>query len=255
VFGMDQYKFSPDHNKMIVDAIVEGYRDYIEHRKDRKSKMKISSAFSWTKGNFIESKLADESMDHGFTYKKSKAGLTWDYLQFIHGESKILFLIKNAAYFNEECFSQAKLPNKSERKGPRRTYLHELSKINKDLSFPSYSHSAKRGKRTERVEQISWFILESEVKAELDNFTSSYNQFHILTYSIDDAYQISEIIHYLPNPNDNIAYLVEDLSDFISGATLTEEEREIVAPEMNEDVMDPAAFDIGIYEDDEQQEI
>lgn len=252
---MDQYMFSSDHNKMIVDAIVEGYRDYIEHRKDRKSKMKISSAFAWTKGNFIESKLAEECMDHGFTYKKSKAGLTWDYLQFIYGGSKILFLIKNAAYFNEDCFSQAKLPNESRKKGPRRTYLHELSKINKDLSFRSTVQSTEREIGTKRVEQLSLFILESDVRDELDNFASSYNEFHILTYSIDDAYQISQIMHYLPNPNDNIAYLVEDLSDYISGATLTEEEREVVAPEMNDDVMDPAAFDIGIYEDEEQQEI
>lgn len=249
---MDQYKFSPEHNKMIVDAIVDGYRDYIEHRKDRKSKMKISSAFSWTKGNFIESKLAEECISHGFAYKKSKAGLTWDYLQFIHGDSKILFLIKNAAYFNEECFSQAKLPNDSGKKGPRRTYLHELSKINKDLAFPSTRQSSKRGKETERVEQLSLFILESRVRDELEDFTSSYNQFHILTYALDEAYQISEIRHYLPNPNDNVAYLVEDLSDFISGAELTEEDRDVVAPEMNDDVMDPAAFDIGIYEEEQQ---
>lgn len=66
---------------MIVDAIVDGYRDYVEHRKDRKAKMEISSAFAWTKGNFIESKVAEECVDHGFTYKKSKAGLTWGYLQ------------------------------------------------------------------------------------------------------------------------------------------------------------------------------
>jgi len=252
VFEMDQYKFSPEHNKMIVDAIVDGYRDYIEHRKDRKSKMKISSAFSWTKGNFIESKLAEECIRHGFTYKKSKAGLTWDYLQFIHGDSKILFLIKNAAYFNEECFSQAKLPNNSGKKGLQRTYLHELSKINKDLAFPSTRHSSKRGNETEAVEQLSLFILESRVKDELDDFASSYNQFHILTYALDEAYQISEIRHYLPNPNNNVAYLVEDLSDFISGAELTEEDRDVVAPAMNDDVMDPAAFDIGIYEEEQQ---
>lgn len=249
---MDQYKFSPEHNKMIVDAIVDGYRDYIEHRKDRKSKMKISSAFSWTKGNFIESKLAEECIRHGFTYKKSKAGLTWDYLQFIHGDSKILFLIKNAAYFNEECFSQAKLPNNSGKKGLQRTYLHELSKINKDLAFPSTRQSSKRGNETEAVEQLSLFILESRVKDELDDFASSYNQFHILTYALDEAYQISEIRHYLPNPNNNVAYLVEDLSDFISGAELTEEDRDVVAPAMNDDVMDPAAFDIGIYEEEQQ---
>lgn len=96
---MKEYQFSPVHSKMIVDAIVEGYRDYVEHRKDRKKKMKISSAFAWTKGNFIESKIADECVFHGYQYKQSKAGLTWDYLQFINKDRKSLFLIKNAAYF------------------------------------------------------------------------------------------------------------------------------------------------------------
>ncbi|CAI8944136.1 Restriction endonuclease [Brevibacillus sp. IT-7CA2] len=250
---MEQYKFKSEHNKMIVDAIVDGYREYIEHRKDRKAKMKISSAFAWTKGNFIESKVAEECIDHGFTYKKSKAGLTWDYLQFIHGDSKILFLIKNAAYFNEKCFSQAKLPTDSGRKGPRRTYLHELSKINNDLVFSSTQQSSAKEKAYESHEQLSFLVLASQVKDELENFKSSYNEFHILTYALDEAYQISEIMHYLPNPNDNIAYLVEDLSDFISGADLTEEDREVVAPEID-DIRDPAAFDIGILDEEQQNE-
>jgi hypothetical protein len=251
---MDQYKFKSEHNKIIVAAIVDGYRDYIEHRKDRKANMKISSAFAWTKGNFIESKVAEECVEYGFTYKKSKAGLTWDYLQFIHGDSKILFLIKNAAYFNEHCFSQAKLPTNGTKKGPRRTYLHELSKINKDLVFLSTQQPSIEKEGLENYEQLSFLVLESQVKDELENFKSSYNEFHILTYGLDEAYQISEIMHYLPNPNDNIAYPVEDLSDFISGADLTEEDREVVAPEMNEDIMDPAAFDIGILEEEQQNE-
>ncbi|MGN7764114.1 spr1630 family ClpXP-sensitive toxin [Paenibacillus sp. 22594] len=250
---MEEYKFNSEHNKMIVDAIVDGYRDYIEHRKDRKSKMKISSAFAWTKGNFIESRLAEDCVNYGFTYKKSKAGLTWDYLQFIHGDSKILFLIKNAAYFNESSFSAAKIPNENSKKGPHRTYLHDLSKINKELKFSSNPQLSTEGKEAERVEQLSFWIVESQVRDELKKFASSYTEFHILTYALDEAYQISEIKHYLPNPVDNIAYLVEDLSDFISGADLTDEDREVVAPEMNEEIMDPAAFDIGILEDEQQQ--
>ncbi|MDM5281921.1 hypothetical protein [Peribacillus frigoritolerans] len=251
---MDQYKFNSEHNKMIVEAIVEGYREYIEHRKDRREKMKISSAFAWTKGNFIESKVAEECIDHGFTYKKSKAGLTWDYLQFIHGDSKILFLIKNAAYFNEECFSQAKLPTNGGSNGRRRTYLHELSKINKDLIFSPNRQQSAEEEASEHFEQLSFLVLEKQVKDELDHFKSSYNEFHILTYALDEAYQISEIMHYLPNPGDNIAYQVENLSSYISGADLTEEDREVVAPEANDDLMDPAAFDIGILEEEQQQE-
>ncbi len=250
---MDQYKFNSDHSKMIVEAIVEGYREYIDHRKDRREKMKISSAFAWTKGNFIESKVAEECIDHGFTYKKSKAGLTWDYLQFVHGDSKILFLIKNAAYFNKESFSQAKLPTKSGRYGRTRTYLHELSQINKDLIFTN-KHKDSSEMTAERSEQLSLLVPEKQVKAELDHFKFSYNEFHILTYALDEAYQISEIIHYLPNPGDNVAYEVENLSDYISGADLTEDEREVIAPDANDEILDPAAFDIGILEEEEKNE-
>ncbi|MFC6653992.1 DUF5986 family protein [Paenibacillus rhizoplanae] len=248
---MEQYKFSSENNKMIVEAIVEGYRDYIEHRKDRKAKMKISSAFAWTKGNFIESKIAEECVDYGFRYRKSKAGLTWDYLQFIHGESKILFLVKNATYFNEKCFSQSKLPANRGNKGSHRTYLHELSKINKGVEFSKFQPVVDDGEVTERYEQLSFFVSENQVKEELENFQSSFTEFHILTYTLDEAYQISEVKNYLPNPTDNVAYLVEDLSDFIFGAELTNEDREVVAPEMGEEIMDPAAYDIGILEEDQ----
>mgnify|MGYP001287866321 FL=1 len=53
---MDRYKFDELHSKKIVAAIVEGYRDYIDHRKERHENMIISSAFAWTKGNFIDRK-------------------------------------------------------------------------------------------------------------------------------------------------------------------------------------------------------
>ncbi len=39
---MDQYKFRADHSKMIVDAMVDEYHEYIAHRFDCKQKMKIS---------------------------------------------------------------------------------------------------------------------------------------------------------------------------------------------------------------------
>ncbi|TFJ92405.1 DUF5986 family protein [Lentibacillus salicampi] len=246
---MDQFKFDGDQSKRIVDAIVEGYRDYIEHRKERYEKMIISSAFAWTKGNFIESKIAEVNGD--LTYKKAKAGLTWDYLQFIQGDKKLLFLIKNAAYFNEDSFSHAVLPNRSKSDGHLRSYLHELSKINRGLEFSPSQQSQEN--TTEQSMQLSLFVPENQVKEELDRLQNVYNEFHILTYKIDKAYQISNIMHYLPNPDDNIAYRVEDLSDYILGAELTDEERGIIAPEPDSEFVDPEAFDIGIFEDEEKK--
>lgn len=195
---MDQFRFNPKDSEIIVNAIVEGYRDYIEHRKDRHENMTISSAFAWTKGNFIESRIAEASSDLNLTYKFAKAGLTWDYLQFIHGDSKKLFLLKNAAYFNENSFSQPLLPNQQKVKGLRSTYLHELSKINQNISFPFHKENQLV---SEQGEQLSLFISRGQVKVQLDELRNTYNEFHILTYKIDAAYQISEVMHYLPNPD------------------------------------------------------
>lgn len=156
-------------------------------------------AFAWTKGNFIESKIAQISPLLSLKYKFAKAGLTWDYLQFIHEDTKKLFLIKNAAYFNEDNFSQALLPNQQKSKGPRRTYLHELSKINQHIEFTSdYQPKSEY----EITEQLSLFIPEKQIRDDLEKIQKDYNEFHILTYSIDDAYQISEIIHYITQPDE-----------------------------------------------------
>lgn len=248
---MEQYRFNPKDSETIVNAIVDGYREYIEHRKDRYEKMTISSAFAWTKGNFIESKIAEISSTLQLSYRFAKAGLTWDYLQFIQGDTKKLFLIKNAAYFNENGFSQAVLPNQQKSKGHLRTYLHELSKINYGLEFPYDNNQYQTS--SEQSEQLSLFISEEKVKKDLEEFKNNYNEFHILTYKIDDAYQISEIMHYLPNPENNIAYKVEDLSKYISGSELTDEEREIIAPELDGGIIDPAEYDIGILEKEDEE--
>lgn len=89
------------------------------------------------------------------------------------------------------------------------------------------------------------------MKEELEHLASTYNEFHILTYAIDDAYQISKVQHYLPNPHDNIAYFIEDLSDLISGAELDDSEREALTPDV-EDIVDPAAYDIEILEGEQR---
>lgn len=249
---MEDFKFDLEQKKMIVDAIVEGYRDYAAHRLDRSRNMVISSAFSYTKGNFIDSKVAEECSKLGFTFKKSKAGLAWVYLQFEHGETKRLFLIKNNAYFDPESFSRATLPSSDGRKGAKRTYLHELSKINSDISFEQFGtyQVTDHFGDVNFLEQPSFFTSEEMAKSDLQNLNKMYNEFHILTYTIDDAFQISEIKQYLPNPENNKAYLIDNLSDFISGAELGSEERDVLAPESQEEIYYPGAYDIGILSEE-----
>src|SRR5690625_2054 len=249
VILMEKYKFTQEHYTMIVKAIIDGYREYIRQRRDRESKMILSSAFAWTKGNFIESEIAATCKEIGFTHIFSQAGTTWQYLQFVDHETKSLFLIRNGRYFNPTSFASSKAPIPSKEQGKLRLYLHELSKINQYVEFsPSYKPK-KIQKESNR--QLSFLYTEKAVSEQLELFKSKYESFHILTYTLDAAQQITKIMHYLPNPSDRIAYEIADLSNYISGAELTEEERSVIAPE-REDFIDPDAFDIGIFEVDEE---
>ena len=47
---------------------------------------------------------------------------------------------------------------------------------------------------------------------------------------------------------------MEDLSKYILGAELSDEEREIIVPEQGHDILDPTEFDIGIFEETEKKD-
>lgn len=248
---LERYKFNSKDSKTIVNAIVNGYRDYVEHRIERDKKMIISSAFAWTKSNFIETRIANEVNRRNISYKTATAGLTWKYLQFYYTDSKRLFIVKNATYFNENSFSNHISPNRS--KGRTRSYLHELSKINHHITFPN-TKQIQAEFTNSGSEQLVLYIPGTSIDDELESIKSTFEEFHVITYKIDASYQISEIIHYLPNPDDNIAYKIENLTKYISGAELSDMEREIIAPVAGHDILDLPAFDIFISDDDEEKE-
>lgn len=45
-----------------------------------------------------------------------------------------------------------------------------------------------------------------------------YDKFYMVTYEIDQAFMISKIHVWMPNPNDNKAYPVDDLTKFIDNS-------------------------------------
>lgn len=244
---MDEYKFTPDESKLLVQAIIEGYSEYIKHRIEHFRSVKISSPFTLDKASFIESKIAEIGNQINLTYRKSKAGLNWNYLQFMFRDKKILFLVMNAAYFDESRFSQEPLPD-HKRKGTPRTYLYELSKINAGLAFKEGKYTPER--QTEAIEQLALFEEEQLAFYELDDEAKVFNEFHVITYKIDSAFEITEIMHYLPNPENNKAYFIEVLSHYISGAELTGEEREILASAEDTDPPDFESEMIEIFEEE-----
>ncbi len=232
--GLDSFKLKPDYARMIVDAIVDGYRDYIEIRKKYRSMMAISSGFAWTKSNFIEHKVAERCQALGFRYKKARAGLTWDYLQFIHEQDRMMFVIKDAAYFLPAGSGANRLPHPMMQASSQRTYLHDLARLNHHILFPD-EYREPAFMFDEELTQASFdFGLEQDYGAIPEDVYMAVNEFHILTYALDSRHQMSDIIHYMPSPEDHRAYEIEDLSPFIDGAELSEYDRKVFAVDEDE---------------------
>lgn len=240
---LEHYQFSQEHNEMIVNAIVSGYQKYVDLRCELDKKMAISFAFAWTKENFIESEVADVCAKNGFTVKLSKAGPSWDYLQFLNDETKSLFLIKNAGYFNQPGFSNSRILIPESSQGNSLTYLQELAKMNQGIDFSTKyqleeSYDLDQG-------NLTLTYTETQKSEQLPLLRSEYDSFHILTYQLDRAHQIKQIMHYLPDPVDNVGYLLKDLSNYITGNELTREERIVLASGEPEEYFEPKVFDLG----------
>lgn len=232
--GLDLYKLKPHYARMIVDAIVDGYRDYIEIRKKYRSLMAISSGFAWTKSNFIEHKVVERCQSLGFRYKKARAGLTWDYLQFIHEQDRMMFVIKDAAYFLPAGSAQSRLPNPIMQASSQRTYLNDLARLNQHILFPDEAREPEFVFDEELTQGAFDFGLGQDFGAVPEDVYMAVNEFHILTYALDSRHQMSEIIHYMPSPSDHRTYEIEDLSSLIQGAELSEEERKVFAADEGE---------------------
>lgn len=245
---MQEYSFSSDLNQKIVDGILKGYNEYIEVRKDKKRTMNISGAYAWTKGNHIEDAVSKELLDLNITFNPAKAGYTWGYLQFNHddGVSKKMFIIKNAKYFNVEEFDRSKTPLSGRSSTKKTNYILELANANSEVEFIEQVVD-------DSIEQLSLFVdlglPQSDSSVEVaKTISKEFNEFYIITYSTDEAHQISEVKQYMPNPIDKKAYLINDLSSFIgtSHIEISTIDDSLINAEVEEMIYDAQDFGIGL---------
>ena len=253
---MKAYSFSSEVNQKIVDGILHGYKNYIRERNDKRSTMKISDAYAWVKGNHIDDQIATECEDIGIVYKKAKAGYTWGYLQFSSSEDKSMFIIKNAKYFNSDNFPGGKgIKGNKKRNTDEENYLKKLSRINRNIDFPEeLSFFPKETAIPEFMSILDESVLKSLEDTEVTRLQKDYDKFYMVTYAIDQAFMISTIQVWMPNPVDNKAYLVDDLTEFIENSpidfgnvdtTVLEEDN------MEYDYESPTAVDFDIFHEDD----
>lgn len=213
---MKHFQLPHELNISIVDGIVEGYKDYLSVRKEKARELKVHGAYAWVKGNHIDHHVAVECEKHGVTGRLSKAGLTWQYLQFQLKEDKVLFLVKNARYFDPNAVDKGK-DVKGRTRWTKTSYMANLTNINSSIEFPEVADLIQQGQST----QLQLELLEDAQVVQIDSndtleVSKQYNRFYIVTYEIDSEFLISEIKLWMPNPVNNKAYLVKNLTEFIN---------------------------------------
>ncbi|WP_399629798.1 hypothetical protein [Sporosarcina sp. SG10008] len=172
---MTVYKFSEELNIRLVRGIEQGYSDYAEVRREKRSELLVSSAYAWVKGNHIEDQVARELKVLGIECKREKAGYAWEYLSFNEPKKNHLILIKNATVIKGKSTKPIlDIPNSD-------NYLVKLSKINSSIDFDEVK-GPKQGTLTFLDLQMPSLSTEDE---ELEKLKKQYNHFYILTYTID----------------------------------------------------------------------
>ena len=254
---MKEYCLPEKLNEGIVDGIIEGYRDYLDVRRQKARELKVHGAYAWVKGNHIDHYVALACEKYGVTSTLAKAGVTWQYLQFSQKADKVLFIVKNARYFNSDEVDKG-IDAKGRTRTSKASYMNHLMDINRGVDFEKIPAKAfNQSVQLELLEDFNPIPLRAEDTKGMD---TQFDRFYIATYHIGEDYQIGEIRLWMPNPADNRAYLISELTPYIGQKPghLFEIEPELKSVLTQsiaaEGVLDAAAFGIVLDDKVEEQE-
>ncbi len=226
-------------------------------RRQKAHDLKIHGAYAWVKGNHIDHHVAEACEGHGVKSTVAKAGMTWQYLQFANQDEQTLFIVKNARYFNADEVNKG-MDAKGKPRSRRSSYMDNLMAINRNVDFGSVQglETAEQSIQLELLQDFQPLSLLPEDTAGMDK---QFDRFYIATYHIDDDHLISEIRIWMPNPENNKAYLISDLTAYIGNKPghlfgVEEELRAVLDQTIAaEGILDAGAFGIVIDDSEEKK--
>ncbi|PNZ70634.1 hypothetical protein E2556_01170 [Staphylococcus croceilyticus] len=214
----------------ILEGIVHGYKDYIHVRTKAHRTMEISEAYAYVRSNHIEHQVAMHIKEY-MEFQKSNAGPSWKYLKFsgsgLSNNQPLSFILKNEKYFNAEAVTLGK--NAFNKKGEKeKEYLRELISKNQNIDFD------KLQIEYQNPHQMDW---DDYLSNPNQNATKQKNEgiFNIITYNIDaNTKMINSVKIWTPNPMNNKAIMMEDLSEEVMRIIAHEEDYLIENEEFKE---------------------
>lgn len=206
----------------VVDGILEGYRNYLEERRQKKAELKVSAGYAFTKGNHIDDTIATKLQNLIENDELAKAGESWEYLQFTFAtdNDKCLFIVKNVYRLNRTFQSTQK----------QSRYLVDLAKINNPWIESLRTSQAKMAGVTI---QLQFFDTVEEQFAQKIN-EEGISRFYILTYETDRiTKKIIKVELVAPDEKTRELHLIQDLTPYLatSDVIINEEEYSVISGE------------------------
>lgn len=200
--------FNDTQSQEVVDAILTGYKNYIDVRLKAKKELRVSAGYAWTKPNFIDDAFSKAELQFITKDTIKHAGQSWEYIEFesYNGElGKVLLIIKGEARLKQTFPEVAK---------KQTGYLFELAKINN--SFIEKQISIDENEDEAMLDSVQLeLISDSELEALAKN-ASEVNNFLILTHQVDSNYQMTKIQVVMPDAHRGKLLPLQDLSSYIS---------------------------------------
>lgn len=108
-----------------------------------------------------------------------------------------------------------------------------------------------------QLELFNDFYVNNELGKESSELRKSIDRFYIVTYAIDESRLISKISLFMPNPKDNKAYLIDDLTKYIKPYHQPVIDDELISALSTtveaDEHLGAHWFDIGIVDDEEEK--
>src|SRR5690625_4821681 len=137
-----------------------------------------------------------------------------------------MLIIKKSKNFDSDDFPRSKGIRKRKKPVDNETYLKRLSRINSQVDFPEEQSLFSKVEMDQIVSIFEDTTLQQLEESEARELEETFDFFYIITYEIDESHALSGIKVLMPNPHNNIAYEVDDLSDLIGKSPVSFEEED-----------------------------
>ncbi|MCV2501902.1 hypothetical protein QQG09_08775 [Melissococcus plutonius] len=205
----------------VVDGILEGYRNYLQERKEKKKTMLVSHGYSFTKGNHIDNSVASylTELIEKKDIRTTSGG--WQYIKFTFmNDKRCFFIVKSASRVNLTVKNNSKASN----------YLIECAEeINNEWIKEERLKYHFKQEQNFGIQLDMFDICDSEKLKEVKN-SKEYDRFYLVIYETNSLKLITKIKLVALDPETRDLILMQDLSSFIQSSTIeiTTEEASII---------------------------